>query len=149
MNKDLVVSESIDIQASISQVWEALTNPSIIKEYLFGTNTITDWKVGSEVSFQGEFDGHSYQDKGIVLENDLHKTLSYSYWSGFSGLEDMPENYAIVKYTIESISPEMTAFTWTQTGYPSPEAHQHSQSGMKEFLEHMKSVIEGRNSGDK
>ena len=58
MNKDLVVSESIDIQASVSQVWEALTNPSIIKEYLFGTNTVTDWKVGSEVSFQGEFDGH-------------------------------------------------------------------------------------------
>lgn len=142
MNKDLVVSESVDIQASVSQVWEALTNPSIIKEYLFGTNTITDWKVGSEVSFQGEFDGHSYHDKGVVLENDLHKTLIYSYWSGFSGLEDMPENYAIVKYTINPKNAESTTFTWTQTGYPSPEAHQHSQSGMKEFLEHMKTVIE-------
>jgi hypothetical protein len=43
---------------------------SIIKEYLFGTNTITDWKVGSTVSFQGEFDGHSYHDKGVVFKTN-------------------------------------------------------------------------------
>jgi hypothetical protein len=61
----------------------------------------------------------------------------------------MPENYAVVKYTIHPKGSETTTFTWIQKGYPSPEAHQHSQSGMKEFLEHMKSVIEGHNSGSK
>ena len=27
--------------------------------------------------------------------------LKYDYWSGFSGLEDKPENYSLVTYTLE------------------------------------------------
>ena len=92
MNHNLIVSKSVDINAEPSTVWNALTNPDIIKEYLFGTETITDWKVGSEIIFQGEYKGHKYKDRGVVRENSLNKLLSYSYWSGFSGLEDKPEN---------------------------------------------------------
>ena len=51
----LIVSESIEIHEAPSKVWDALTNPEIIKKYLFGTETITDWKVGSEIIFQGEY----------------------------------------------------------------------------------------------
>ena len=54
MRDDLIVSESIEINTEPDKVWEALTNPEIIKEYLFGTQTITDWKVGSDIIFQGE-----------------------------------------------------------------------------------------------
>jgi len=52
MKHDLVVSESIDINAEPSKVWDALTDPAIIKKYLFGTETITDWMVGSEIIFR-------------------------------------------------------------------------------------------------
>lgn len=65
MNNNLVVSRSIDINSSPSKVWEALTTPDIIKEYLFGTETVTDWKVGSEIVFQGEYEGKKYRDHGI------------------------------------------------------------------------------------
>ncbi|MBL4624123.1 MAG: hypothetical protein JKY42_03145 [Flavobacteriales bacterium] len=44
MNKDLKVSKTIKINASTEQVWDALINPEKIKVYLFGTETITDWK---------------------------------------------------------------------------------------------------------
>ena len=44
MRNDLIVSGMVEINSSISKVWDALTNPKIIKEYLFGTETITDWK---------------------------------------------------------------------------------------------------------
>ncbi len=37
-----------------------------------------------------------------MRENEQNKILSYSYWSGFSGLEDKPENYSLVTYTLES-----------------------------------------------
>ena len=86
MKHHLVVSESIDVNAEPSKVWDALTDPAIIKKYLFGTETITDWMVGSEIIFQGvygENNEHSYRDKGVVLENVPNKKLSYSYWSGF------------------------------------------------------------------
>jgi uncharacterized protein YndB with AHSA1/START domain len=145
MRHDLMVSASVDINASPSQVWEALTNPEIIKKYLFGTETITDWKTGSEIIFQGEYGEnkeHKYRDKGIIKQNIPNKLLSYTYWSGFSGLEDKPENYSLVTYELKSDNDKTTNFTWTQKGYATEESYQHSQSGMKDFLGQIKKIIE-------
>ena len=141
MNHNLIVSKSVDINAEPSTVWNALTNPDIIKEYLFGTETITDWKVGSEIIFQGEYKGHKYKDRGVVRENSLNRLLSYSYWSGFSGLEDKPENYSLVTYTLTQ-SNNITKLTWTQKGYANEEGHKHSESGMDEFLGNIKKIVE-------
>jgi len=145
MRHDLIVSETIDINAEPSKVWNALTNPEIIKKYLFGTETITDWKVGSEIIFQGEYGEnkeYKYRDKGVILENVLNQLLSYSYWSGFSGLEDKPENYSVVIYKLESGDNKKTKFTWTQKGYATEEGYQHSLNGMKELLKQIKEIIE-------
>ena len=142
MREDLIVSESIDVNANLSTVWEALTNPEIIKEYLFGTETVTDWKIGSDIIFQGDYEGHTYRDKGIILENILNKQLIYSYWSGFSGLEDKPENYSTVTYTLDEIDDNKTKLTWTQKGYATEEVYTHSKSGMTEFLEQIKGIME-------
>jgi len=141
MRNDLSVSESIYVSATTEQVWEALTNPEIIKEYLFGTETITDWKVGSEIIFQGEYEGHKYCDKGIVRENIPNQLLSYNYWSGFSGLEDKVENYSLVTYTVEKDT-NSTKFTWTQKGFATEQGYEHSKSGMEAFLRQIKGIIE-------
>ncbi|MHB1685843.1 MAG: SRPBCC family protein [Ignavibacteriaceae bacterium] len=141
MNHDLTVSKSVDINAEPSKVWNALTNPEIIKEYLFGTETVTDWKVGSEIIFQGEYDGHKYKDKGVVRENILNELLSYSYWSGFSGLEDKPENYSLVTYGLTHNN-NITKLTWTQKCYANEEGHKHSESGMDDFLKRIKEIVE-------
>jgi hypothetical protein len=77
--------------------------------YLFGTETRTDWKVGSDIPFQGAYNGQQYKDKGRVIENEI---LKYNYWSGFSGLADMPENYALVNYFIEDIGSNQVQFKW-------------------------------------
>jgi uncharacterized protein YndB with AHSA1/START domain len=145
MRQDLVVSKSIDINASPTKVWDALTNPEIIKEYLFGTETITDWKVGSDIVFQGVYgdkNEYSYRDKGIVRENVLNELISYNYWSGFSGLEDKPENYSLVTYTLIDKGNNTTNFTWTQKGFATEEGYQHSVGGMDEFLKKIKEIIE-------
>jgi uncharacterized protein YndB with AHSA1/START domain len=145
MRQDLIVSKSIDINASTTKVWDALTNPEIIKEYLFGTETITDWKVGSDIVFQGVYgdnNEYSYRDKGIVRENVLNELISYNYWSGFSGLEDKPENYSLVTYTLIDKGNNTTNFTWTQKGFATEEGYQHSAGGMDEFLKKIKEIIE-------
>jgi uncharacterized protein YndB with AHSA1/START domain len=141
MNHDLIVSKSVDVNAKPSKVWNALTNPKIIKEYLFGTETITDWKVGGEIIFQGGYDGHKYKDKGVVRENILNELLSYSYWSGFSGLEDKPENYSLVTYSLTH-SNNITKLTWTQKGFANEEGRKHLESGMDEFLANIKKIVE-------
>ncbi|RTL14158.1 MAG: SRPBCC domain-containing protein [Flavobacteriaceae bacterium] len=141
MNKELTVTTSIEINADKAKVWDALTNPEKIKVYLFGTETLTDWKTGSEIIFQGEYQGHQYKDKGIILDIQTDKILQYSYWSGFSGLEDKPENYSLVSYKLDKTN-EKTLLTLTQTGFANEQAQQHSQTAWTNVLQQIKQMTE-------
>src|SRR5882724_6238731 len=100
MKSNITGEVNATINAPVSKVWEALTKPEIIKQYFFDTNTITDWKVGSSIKFEGVWEGKSYQDKGTVLVFEPQKKISYSYWSSMSGIEDKPENYVTVTYEL-------------------------------------------------
>ena len=142
MNSDLKVSKSIVIKSSAENVWDGMTNPDKIKVYLFGTETITDWKTGSAIIFQGEYNGQHYKDKGNVLENQPNKLLKYKYWSGFSGLEDKSENYSIVTYQIEETDKSTVKLTWTQEGFASEEGQQHLEQGLPGMLEQIKELVE-------
>lgn len=142
MRNDLVVEHSIEVNADVPKVWEALTDPAIIKDYLYGTETITDWKPGSKITFKGEWQGKQYIDGGEILANIPEKKLSYTYWSGMSGLEDKPENYATVTYTVNKISDDKTKFTWTQKGFKDEDAYNHMKGGVAEFMEGVKKVME-------
>lgn len=142
MNRNLKVSKSIKINSNVENIWDALTNPEKIKVYLFGTETITDWKIGNPIIFQGEYDGHKYKDRGNVLENKYRELLKYNYWSGFSGLEDKIENYSIVTYKIDKVEDNQVEFTWTQEGFASEEGQQHSENGLYGMLEQIKKLVE-------
>jgi uncharacterized protein YndB with AHSA1/START domain len=143
MNKNLSVTHSIEIEGTPAEVWDAMTNPEKIKVYLYGTETITDWKVGSPIIFQGEYEGHQYKDKGNVLVNEPNELLKYNYWSSFSGLEDKLENYFIVTYKIDEIGEGKSVFTWVQEGFRSEVSHKHTQDGLPAMLEQIKAVVEG------
>jgi uncharacterized protein YndB with AHSA1/START domain len=51
--RDTVAKSSIMIDAPAAQVWDALVNPAAIKQYMFGTNVISDWKKGSSILWRG------------------------------------------------------------------------------------------------
>ena len=53
MSKTYVAKAAITINAPASKVWDALTNPDLIKQYLFGTEVTTDWQVGSPITYRG------------------------------------------------------------------------------------------------
>lgn len=142
MNHNLSVSESVKVNADVKKVWDALTNPAKIKDYLFGTETVTDWKVGSPILFQGEYQGQKYKDKGVILEFKPYETLSYSYWSAFTGLEDKPENYSKVTYNVKQIDANTSEFTWTQKGFANEDGYNHSKTGMADFMKGIKAVME-------
>jgi uncharacterized protein YndB with AHSA1/START domain len=142
MRKDLVVSSSVEINTTPAKLWKTLTAPEIIREYLYGTETLTNWREGSEVIFQGEYQGHKYHDRGVVQTNIPDKLLSYTYWSGFSGLEDKPENYSLVTYHLEKTGDNQTKFTWEQKGFANEDGYKHSLNGMPAFLEKIKEIAE-------
>ncbi len=142
MNKNLKVSKSIVINATTEELWNTITEPEKIKQFLFGTETITDWQIGSSIVFQGEYQGHKYRDKGVVIENQKNKLLQYSYWSGFSGLEDKPENYSLVSWIIDSINQDIQKFTWQQEGFATEDAMAHTETGLGELLNQLKAITE-------
>src|SRR4051812_45855729 len=120
------LSTSIIINAPATQVWEALTNPAIVKQYFFGTNVKSDWKKGSPIIWEGEWEGKAYQDKGEILDIDPGKYVKYSYWSSMSGAEDKPENYADVSYQLTE-SDGKTKLTIGQSNIKDEKAKEHSE----------------------
>ena len=141
MIRDLKVTQRISINADKMKVWAALTDPETIRQYLYGAETLTDWNVGSPIIFQGEVQGQKWQDKGTILEIQLGQLLRYSYWSGYCGMEDLPENYAMVTYRLESKAGG-TLLTITQEGYASQESRQSSENGWKSILHKIKEIVE-------
>jgi len=93
LSKELISKSSVDINASSFDIWEALVKPEIAKEYFFGAEIVTDWEVGSSITFKGEFNGNRYEEKGVLLNVKPNSQLQYSHWSHFDGLPDEPENY--------------------------------------------------------
>ncbi|HKH60749.1 MAG TPA: SRPBCC family protein [Flavitalea sp.] len=142
MTDKLRVQTSIIIQAPVNKVWQALTDPSLIKEYLFGTNTVTDWKKGSEITWSGMYEGKSYQDKGTVIEVVPEKKLHTTHYSPLSGKEDKPENYHNVIYELVPKN-EHTLITLTQDNVTSEKELEHLQKNWNMVLEGMKKSVEG------
>jgi uncharacterized protein YndB with AHSA1/START domain len=141
MNNQLIASVSIEIDANASSVWAALTQPAWIKKYFFGTNAISDWKVGSPLIFKGEWKGKSYEDKGIILVNEPNRLLRYTYWSELSGTEDRPENYANITYELSEQNGK-TTLTVTQDNVSSEKAKASSQENWQTVLKLMKALLE-------
>src|SRR5215212_5822869 len=98
-NTDLIAEVSTQINAPVAKVWEALVTPDQIKQYMFGTNVVTDWKEGSPIVWKGEWKGKPYEDKGTILALKKERVLQYSHFSPLSGQPDVAENYHTV--TIE------------------------------------------------
>ena len=135
---------SVVVNAPLEKIWSALTRPEIIKQYFFGTNLVTDdWKVGSPLFFRGEWEGKAYEDRGKVLSFEPLKSLSFDYWSAFSGLEDRPELRQIIRYDLLAIR-EGVQITVHQSNCDTQERADHSMSNWKNVLQSLKKLLEER-----
>jgi uncharacterized protein YndB with AHSA1/START domain len=141
MKADFTAKASIEIGASAAKVWDALTNPALIKQYLFGTDAVSDWKVGSPITYKGVWGGKPYEDKGRIVETVPHKLLKTTYWSSFSSRPDLPENYSNVTYTLSGKNGR-TLLEVEQDNNPTKESAEHSRNNWKTVLQTMKTVLE-------
>jgi len=123
-------------------VWDALTKPEVIKQYMFGTNVISDWKQGSPIVWKGEWQGKKYEDKGMILKLEPNRILQYTHFSPLSGQqEDRPENYHTV--TIElSAEGAQTRISLSQDNNPTEQARKHSENNWVMMLESLKKLLE-------
>jgi uncharacterized protein YndB with AHSA1/START domain len=141
MDQNLTARVDVIISASIDSVWEALTDPDLIKQYLFGTETVTDWKVGSPIIWKGEYQGKAYVDKGEILRIVPRKLLETTYLSSMSGLPDQPEYYKKVTYELTEES-EQTKLTLTQDNNPTEADRRQAEQNWKMVLAGLKKLVE-------
>jgi uncharacterized protein YndB with AHSA1/START domain len=141
MAKGTIATATTTIDAPASEVWDALTKPELIKQYLFGTEVSSDWEVGSPITYRGEWQGKAYEDKGKILEIMPGKRLVSTFWSSLGGLPDAPENYNTVRYEL-SPDGEGTRLTVTQDNNPDEEAAKHAEGNWHTVLDGIKKLLE-------
>lgn len=141
MKNNITGKASIDINASVDAVWDALTRPEIIKKYFFGTDAHTDWKPGHKITFTGEWEGKKYEDKGTIIDVQPKKLIRYNYWSEMSGIEDKPENYVVITYELSEKNGK-THLDLRQENIPDEKTKVHSEENWNKVLESMKQLIE-------
>lgn len=140
MKTDFETIYETTINAPVEKVWDALTNPAVVKQYFFGSDLETDWQVGSPIYFKGEYEGKYYQDKGTVLEFVPNKQLAYSYLSDWTNMEDVPESYLLVKYEVEEADGK-TILRINQTNYDAEKA-EHSEASWGTVIDGLKKLVE-------
>lgn len=117
MKNPLFVKNTIVINASAVKVWDALTNPEQTKKYMFGCETVSDWKVGSPLLWRAHYEGKDMVFvKGKIVDIKSGKLLVYTTFDPNSTMADKPENYLSVTYHLAEKN-GMTTFTVTQGDY--------------------------------
>jgi uncharacterized protein YndB with AHSA1/START domain len=103
MQSPLTIENQIEINAPASKVWDALVNPAKTKVYMFGCETVSDWKPGSSLLWKGQHEGKEMIFvKGEVVEIQPGKHLKYTTIDPNSTIDDVSENYLWVTYDLES-----------------------------------------------
>ena len=143
MSQNLIAKASTTVNAPKSKVWKALIDPAALKQYMFGSDISSEWRVGSPVTWKGEWKGRAYEDKGTILAFEPERRLRYSHFSPLAGKPDVPENYHNV--TIElSEAGAGTGVTLSQDRNESEDERAHSEQNWKMMLEGLKKYVEGR-----
>jgi uncharacterized protein YndB with AHSA1/START domain len=132
-----------EINASTDEVWDALTDPEKIKEYMFGSEVVTDWTQGGSIVWKGEYDGNGYEDRGEILEIAPPRHLKVTHFSPSSGREDVPKNYHTILYDLEAVG-EKTRVRLSQDNNASEEDAEHSRANWRKVLSGLKDVVERR-----
>jgi uncharacterized protein YndB with AHSA1/START domain len=131
----------VDVTATPERVWAALTEPTQIAAYMDGSKVTTTWAVGSPITWDGEYDGRSYQDKGEVLTYDEPHVLSVTHYSPMMGQPDEPQNYHTLVYTLTG-SGDGTHLTLTQDGCDSEEQAAHFSQNWQRMLDLLRAHVE-------
>jgi uncharacterized protein YndB with AHSA1/START domain len=134
------VNVEVEVSASPGQVWQALTDPDLIRQYFFGSTVDTTWEPGTPITWSGEYDGTSYQDRGEVIEFVPAQRLVVTHFSPMSGQEDAPENYHRLTYQLEADG-DRTRLSLEQDNTP-PGAEEQFRTNWETVLGNLKELVE-------
>lgn len=141
MTGKYVATSTITIDAPRGRVWSVLTDSVAIKEFMFGTDVVTDWTVGSPILWRGVWEGNDYEDKGVILELEPERRLVNTHFSPLSGQDDVPENYHTLTWTLKGEG-DTTEFRLSQDNNATAEGAEHSKGMWDSLVKGVKAIAE-------
>jgi uncharacterized protein YndB with AHSA1/START domain len=128
----------VHIRTTPEKLWAALTRPEFTRQYYYGTDVVTDWKVGSKIEYLRSKDGKTESVlTGEVLEFTPPRRLVHTF--SFPSTGDEPTK---VTYELEPIG-EMVKLTMTHEGFAGEtKTYQMITSGWTPLFDGLKSLLE-------
>lgn len=141
MNREYISKASIEINTEVVKVWNALVTPEIAKEYFWGANITSDWKENSPITFNGEFKGNKYLEKGVLLSVKPNIQLQYTHWSNLEDIPDIPENYRTWTFDLIEVD-NYTQLSVSEDNIPTEEKQKRSDEFWNGVLLKIKQILE-------
>jgi uncharacterized protein YndB with AHSA1/START domain len=141
MNNNGVAKASIGIRAPIGKVWDALVSPGAIRQHMFGTCAVSDWKEGCAIVWRGHWQGKPYEDEGRIIKVEKEHLLQYRHYNLSARRTCVSGNDHIVTMKI-SETESQTVIALSQDNNPSEEAREHAAQDLRSLLGRLKNLLE-------
>jgi uncharacterized protein YndB with AHSA1/START domain len=141
MTENFIATSTIVIDAPRDTVWAALIDPAAVRQFMFGSEVVTTWQVGTPILFRGMWEGKPYEDRGEILAVEPGSRLKYTHFSPLGGQPDVPENYHTLSYTLQDELGQ-TRLSLSQDNNGSIEEMHHSQGMWDQLLKGIKEYVE-------
>lgn len=128
------------INADRERVWTALTDPDLVQDWMMGARVRSDWRPGSKITWSGDYNGKSFEDRGEIIDIDHAERLVHTHFSPMSGAADVPQNYHRVEWRLEDEG-ESTELT-LQMPVESEEQGEEFEKNWATMLDSLKDVAE-------
>jgi uncharacterized protein YndB with AHSA1/START domain len=146
-NEIMMIEKKVQFNVPKEKVWNLLTNPAVTKEYMFGCEVISDWKIGSPILWKGKTeDGKEIiYVKGRIIEVIAGQKVTFTMFDPNMKLDDVPENYLNLTYELKEMD-DKTILKLTQGDFASvsdgKKRYEESLKGWEMTIPMMKQIAE-------
>ncbi len=141
-NAEPVFTKTIVIDAPATKVWDALTQPMLMKQWMSETDIdiTTDWTEGSRITIRGQLYKKPFENSGKVITFQPTSELRYTHLSSLSRLPDVPENHTVLSFRLTTN--DATQIDFSIKNFPSETIYKHLAFYWNVSLELLKRFVE-------
>ena len=132
----------VRILAPARKVWLALTVPDLVKQWQYGSDLLTTWKVGTPIVFRNDWNGQIFEQKGTVLEFLPESRLKYSLFVPRPDLPHIPEHYFFMTYELTESEDVTSLLVRQEDPRPSPPDESPGGDEGSDVLSVLKELVE-------